>query len=184
MRWIGCGALLLILATGCDVQPAVRDRTSEENRLFSPVSMQLDNFSKVRDWTGGGNPNGIEALVEFDDPFGDRTKAAGTILFELYDYRTGYPDPRGNRVVNPFSASLQTYDEQKAHWDRASGAYTFQLACDGLQWDKSYVLTATYESPGGDHRLFSQIVLPATDQTHGRATPPAGANNGQRFPQP
>lgn len=173
------------LLVSCDAQTPPRDRTMEENRLFSPVSMHLDNFTKVRDWIGDNTPDGVEALIEFDDAFGDRTKAAGTILFELYDYRPGWPDPRGDRVVNPFSASLQTYDEQKAHWDRASGAYTFRLAYDKARFDQSYVLTATYDGPIGGHRLFSQIILPAqTGEAKSESTPPIGAISGRQFSQP
>lgn len=170
---------------GCASDPTPRDRTAEETRFFSPVSMQLVNFSKVKDWSGSGKPEGVEALVEFDDSFGDRTKAAGTILFEIYDYRRGWPDPRGARVVNPFTASLQTFEEQKAHWDRATGAYIFRLAFDGARLDRSYVLTAMYESPEADHRLFSQIVLPAV-QTGGPQSGNSAENNGlgQRSPAP
>ncbi|MDP9173384.1 MAG: hypothetical protein M3O30_05905 [Planctomycetota bacterium] len=152
--------LFLLLGTvGCSTfTPAPPPRTIEENQLFGPVAMKLDTFSKIKDLTGTGKPDGIEALVEFDDRFGDRTKAAGTIFFELFLYRPGFPDPRGARLVNPWSSSLAEYGDQKAHWERASGAYTFRLACDQLAWDQNYVLTATFES-GGGQRFFSQIVL-------------------------
>jgi hypothetical protein len=152
-------------ATQEPLPPAV-----QANQLFNVVSMRLDRFSKVKSWTGTVAPSGIEAVVEFDDAFGDRTKAAGSILFEIYDYRQGWPDPRGQRIVNPFSASLMTFDEQKAHWDRASGAYIFRLACDQLEWGRNYVLSATYEPPAGSEgvtRLFSQIVLLARQPREG-----------------
>jgi len=97
-------------------------------------------------------------LIEFDDQFGDRTKAAGTVVFELYDYRPYWPDPRGNRLANPWTASLTTYDEQKAHWEAASGAYMFRLSFDQAAWNHDYVLSATFESVSGA-RFFSQIVL-------------------------
>lgn len=149
----------LVLA-GCSSQVAPQPRTAEESRLFGPVSMKLDTFSKVKDWTGKGAPDGVEALVEFDDRFGDRTKAAGTILFELFDYREAWADPRGARLANPWTASLSTYEEQKAHWETASGSYLFRLAIDQLAWNRNYVLTATFQSAGGA-RFFSQIVLRA-----------------------
>lgn len=154
-------AMILALAlAGCSSSAVPQPRTPEENQLFGPVSMKLDTFSKVKDWTGDGAPKGVEALVEFDDRFGDRTKAAGTILFELYAYRQGWPDPRGNRLANPWTASLSTFDEQKAHWETASGAYMFRLAYDQTAWNKNYVLTATFESAGGA-RFVSRIVLKA-----------------------
>jgi hypothetical protein len=137
-----------------------RPQTAEESQLFGPVSMKFDSFSKVKDWSGRGAPDGVEALVEFDDRFGDRAKAAGTILFELFAYRPGWPDPRGERLANPWTASLTTYDEQKAHWETASGAYLFRLAYDQIAWNRSYVLTATFQSSSGA-RFFSQTVLRA-----------------------
>ncbi|MGD1276050.1 MAG: hypothetical protein ABR964_02355 [Tepidisphaeraceae bacterium] len=176
---------IVVLLGACSDQPAPQARTAQESRLFGPVSMHLDNFSKVRDWTGHGAPDGVEALVEFDDAFADRTKAAGTIVFELFDYRRGWPDSRGLRLVNPFSASLLSYDEQKAHWERASGAYMFRLACDGLTPYHSYVLTASFEPTGGGGRLFSQIILaaqappPTSRESHAPATRPTS-----RFGQP
>jgi hypothetical protein len=177
--------ILAISVIGCATDPTPRERTAEEMRFFSPVSMQLVNFSKVKDWSGSGKPEGVEALVQFEDSFGDRTKAAGTILFEIFEYRRGWPDPRGPRVVNPFTASLQTFEEQKAHWDRATGAYIFRLAFDTARWDRSYVLTAMYESPDADHRLFSQIVLPAVTTGEAQSgTSDQNAGLGQRNPEP
>ncbi|MGD0389466.1 MAG: hypothetical protein ABSC42_10980 [Tepidisphaeraceae bacterium] len=159
MRLIACLALLILpVLFGCSSPAVPPPRTAEENLLFGPVSMKLDTFSKVKDWDANGIPDGIEALIEFDDRFGDRTKAAGVIMFELYDYRPYWPDPRGPRLANPWTASLATYDEQKAHWETASGAYTFRLAFDKALWNHSYVLTAMYQSAAGT-RLFSRIVL-------------------------
>jgi hypothetical protein len=161
MRFTALATCLILFVAGCSFGPTPKPRTPEENQLFGPVSMRLDSFSKVKDWTGRGLPDGIEAVVEFDDRFGDHTKAAGTVLFELFEYRPGWPDPRGARLVDPWSASLQSYDEQKAHWERASGAYSFELAWDAIRLDRSYVLTATFDSPDGA-RFFSQIVIQAT----------------------
>jgi hypothetical protein len=184
MRRIPLFAVLVILLVGCSSQTLPQPRTEEENRLFGPVTMKLDTFSKVKDWSNSGKPAGVEALVEFDDRFGDRTKAAGTILFELYDYRPYWPDPRGGRMANPWTASLSSYELQKAHWDPASGAYVFRLACDGLLWNHNYVLTAMFESTPGN-RFFSQIVLRA--QTENRVEPTTDQSKsglGHRAPQP
>jgi hypothetical protein len=150
----------VLVVAGCSSQIVPRPQTAEETQLFGPVSMKFDTFSKVKDWSGRGAPDGVEALVEFDDRFGDRTKAAGTILFELFDYRTGYPDSRGARLANPWTASLTDYDEQKAHWETASGAYLFRLAYDQIAWNRNYVLTATFESASGA-RFFAETVLRA-----------------------
>jgi hypothetical protein len=188
MRSLSVLALLLFLG-GCSFsQPSGRPEV--EAHLFSPKTMKINSFTRLKSFSGGVNPDGIEVLVEFNDQFDDRTKAAGSIYFELFGYRPGWPDPRGARIVNPWSASLVTYDEQKSHWDRASGAYDFRLACDNLRWDTDYVLSATFEPTDGE-RFFQQIVLtaqtqpgssksentvePTTDPTHG---PPP------RYPQP
>jgi hypothetical protein len=158
------------LFSGCSSQIVPRPQTAEESQLFGPVSMKFDTFSKVKDWSGRGAPDGVEALVEFDDRFGDRTKAAGTILFELFAYRPGWPDPRGVRLANPWTASLSDYDEQKAHWETASGSYLFRLAYDQTAWNRNYVLTATFQSSSGA-RFFSQTVLKAqAPESHEQST--------------
>lgn len=148
---------LLILLAAC-TSSLPHPRTASEQRLFGPVSMKIDLFSKVKDWSGDNKPDGVECLVEFDDRFGDRTKADGTILFELFDYRMGFADPRGHRLANPWTAALLTFDQQKAHWDSAAGAYGFRLQYDQAQWDRDYVLTATFDSADGN-RFFSRVVL-------------------------
>ncbi|MGD0464228.1 MAG: hypothetical protein ABSB74_17230 [Tepidisphaeraceae bacterium] len=142
--------------------------------------MKFDTFSKVKDWSGRGAPDGVEALVEFVDRFGDRTKAAGTILFELFEYRPGWPDPRGARLANPWTASLSTYDEQKAHWETASGAYLFRLAYDQMAWNRNYVLTATFQSSSGG-RFFSQTVLRARSPENREPTARSIPNEGARI---
>jgi hypothetical protein len=166
--------LMAIVLAGCSSQIMPRPQTAEESQLFGPVSMKFDSFSKVKDWSGRGAPDGVEALVEFDDRFGDRTKAAGTILFELFDYRPGWPDPRGTRLANPWTASLSTFEEQKAHWETASGSYLFRLAYDQAAWNHNYVLTATFQSASGA-RFFAQTVL------KGEAAPKAQAAAGSAF---
>jgi hypothetical protein len=197
MRPAAFFALILILAGCSSDEPSPRPQSDLDKQLFGPVSMKLDTFSKLKSWTKGANPDGIEAIVEFDDQFGDRTKAAGSIYFELFDYRPGWADPRGDRIVNPWSGSLLTYDDQKAHWDRAIGAYDFQLACDGLEWDKDYVLDATFESADGK-RFFARLVLPGiktkpasprADNTQSEnaidpTTDPSIRGLGQRYPAP
>jgi hypothetical protein len=175
MRWTIC-ILLLAALSGCSSQSSPAPRTAEENQLFGPVSMKLDTFSKVRDWNEDKVPDGIEALIEFDDQFGDRTKAAGVVVFELYDYRPYWPDPRGARLANPWTASLASYDDQKTHWETASGAYMFRLAFDQAAWSHDYVLTATFQSAAGA-RFFSRIVLQRQKPESPEPTTAASVNN-------
>jgi len=177
MRWNACLVFLALTALcGCGSQTSPQPRTAEEERLFGPVSMKLDTFSKVKDWNEDNVPDGIEALIEFDDQFGDRTKASGVVIFELYDYRPYWPDPRGPRLANPWTASLTTYEDQKAHWETASGAYMFRLAYDQAAWNHDYVLTAMFQSAEGT-RFFSQIVLQRQKPESGEPTTTTSLNN-------
>jgi hypothetical protein len=124
-------------------------------------------FTQVKDWTGDGKPDGIEALLEFQDQFNDPTKAAGTVIFELYSYDKRSPDPRGMRLVNPWVGSLKTLAEQQARWNRTSRTYLFQLAYPQIRVNGDYVLSAEFDT--GTTRFFDTVVLEG-DHTRGRAT--------------
>src|SRR5205807_9523265 len=140
------------------------------------------------DWNHDAKPDGIEAQLEFQDQFGDPTKASGRVLFELFDYRTDSPDPRGGRIAGPWVFSLATLDEQHERWNTTLRTYRFQLSYPEIRVDKSYVLTAIFELTGGG-RFFDRIVLPArkpsenppserapTRDSGNRESEPAGTN--------
>jgi hypothetical protein len=155
---------------GCGSAPTPVPRSSAEAALFAPMSMRIHPiFTQVKDWTGDGRPDGVEALLEFQDQFGDPTKAAGTAVFELYDYRRGNVDPRGERVVNPWVGSLQTLDEQQARWNRTSRTYFFQLEYPGVRGDHDYVLTATFDT--GATRFFDQVIIQGERVPRGERIP-------------
>jgi hypothetical protein len=119
-------------------------------------------FTQVKDWTGDGKPDGIEALVEFQDRFDDPTKASGSAIFELFEYRPYNPDPRGNRVTNPWTGSLTTEAEQRARWNRTLSTYSFRLAFEDVRENRNYVLAASFDRAGGEGeaaRFFDQIVI-------------------------
>lgn len=129
--------------------------------MFEAGKMRIHPiFTEVKDWTGDNKPDGVEAVVEFTDQFGDPTKASGQLLFELYEYQAKNPEIRGKRVVNPWIGSLANPDEQKSHWSRPARSYTFQLAYPEISRAKTYVLTATFDRDGGG-RFFSQTILEA-----------------------
>jgi hypothetical protein len=153
----------LILAGGCNSAPK-HARTPSECQLFAPVSMRIHPiFTQVKDWTGDGVVDGIEALLEFQDQFTDPTKAAGDVVFELYTYRPYTPESRGERVLNPWLGSLRTLRDQEARWNRTSRTYAFELEYAEIRDDRDYVLVATFDT--GQTRFFDQIVL------EGRRTP-------------
>ena len=156
MRWFASYLLLLCLV-GCASKPIERD--SAEVTMFGPTRMRLHPiFTQVKDWNSSGHPDGVEAEVEFQDQFDDPTKAAGRVMFELFSYRQGYPDSRGERLVNPWVGSLLTLQQQQEHWNRTSRTYSFQLAMPGISTKRTYVLTAMFEHNDG-RRFFSRVIL-------------------------
>lgn len=170
---IACALLVMTVLAGCS-QPKLDEPAAQEATLFGPTAMRIHpQFTELKDWTGDGVPDGIEALVEFQDQFGDPTKAAGTLMFELYDYRQGNPEPRGARISNPWIGSLSTLQDQKARWNRVSRTYLFQLAMPGISPQQRFVLTASFRSTAGG-RFFDKVVIAnQTQETPGATTRPA-----------
>lgn len=157
----------MILIAGC-AAPTPRG----ESAMFSAVSMRIHPiFTRMKDWTGDGNDDGIEALLEFQDEFGDPTKAAGKVIFELFEYRPDEPDAKGNRVVNPWIGSLNSASEQRLRWNRTSRTYSFQLALDGASAGRAYVLWATFERDGNGGRFFDRLILEPRKQEPARVAP-------------
>jgi len=177
-RWFIASALVLSFI-GCESSTPT-PRSDTDAALFGPSAMRIHPiFTQVKDWTGDGKSDGIEALIELQDQFGDPTKASGRVIFELFEYRPQFPDPRGERLVNPWIGDLSTLEAQRDRWNRTSRTYGFQLQYDGIRDDRSYVLTATFELTGGG-RFFDQIVLeakppPTTKPTTNPSTAPATA---------
>ncbi len=165
MRLIPLALLPLVLLSACQsAAPPARDERA--CAMFAATSMRIHPiFTDIKDWTGDGKPDGVEALLEFQDRFSDPVKAMGSVVFELFEYRRDNPDPRGNRVANPWVASINTVDQQREHWNRTSRTYSFQLAFPAIHPTKTYVLTAIFERSGGG-RFFDRTILT-----------PAGANH-------
>jgi hypothetical protein len=171
---VGAFLILFSILGGCSSSVVPMRRTSDESAMFGPLSMRVHPiFSQVKDFNGDGKNDGIEALVEFTDQFGDPTKASGKIIFELYSYRAYNPDPRGERLVNPWIGSLNNLEEQRARWNRTSRTYLFQLEYPEVRINRSYVLNATFD--GGRGRFFDRIIIePQGEATAGpRVEPPA-----------
>jgi hypothetical protein len=177
MRFLAAGLLLAVIA-GCSstivsTPPEASALPTEDRDLFSPVSVRLHPiFTQVKSWTGKSAADGIEAVLEFQDRFGDTTKASGTVLFELYSYRSGFPDHRGGHAAQPWVASLDSVDSQKLHWRSEIGAYDFLLALPTVSTSTDYVLTAMFEPPGG-RRLFAETIIIGQKKTAHPTTRPA-----------
>jgi hypothetical protein len=155
VAWVGCAA------NPTAAPPAVVD-------LFVPRDMRIHPiFTQVADLAGGGKPDGVEAQLEFDDQFGDPTKASGQVLFELFEYRR-QPPYTGRRVAGPWVASLATPVEQRDKWNKTLRTYRFPLAYPAISPTQDYVLTATFELSGGG-RFFDKRVLTARHADKGAA---------------
>jgi len=149
-------ALLLLAIAGCAERPPAPLR---DEAAFGPVSMRLHPvFTRIKDWTGDDVPDGIEAMVEFQDAYGDPTKASGRIIFELFQAKARQPDPRGRRLANPWIGSLLSQQDQQERWNRASRTYTFPLAIDRIDRRQDYVLTAQFDGTDG-RRFFDRLVI-------------------------
>ncbi len=148
------GALLgLLMLGGCQIAQPIA-RTEEEQSLFGPVKMRIHpTFTQIKDWNNNGQPDGIEAELEFLDQFDDPTKAEGQVLFNLYNYVQSDPDHRGERVAT-FKGSLLTLEEQRSRWDRTSRTYKFRLTV-GISRQQDWLLEAEFEHVGG-RRLFGR----------------------------
>jgi hypothetical protein len=133
-------------------------------KMFGPVSMRIHpTFTRIKDWNGDKAPDGIDALLELQDQFGEPTRATGRVIFELFEYRRNFPNPAGKRLFNPWVTSLVTVEDQSARWNRALRAYSFQLVVPQIQPHRTYVLTASFELEGG--RLFDRLILEPKGET-------------------
>jgi hypothetical protein len=157
-----CLFVALLIGLGC--QPTkTYPRSQTDAAMFGPASMRIHPiFTQIKDWTNDGKADGIEALIELQDQFGDPTKASGTVVFELFDFAPTDPDGRGPRLVNPWIGDLNSIDAQRDRWNRTSRTYSFQLAYPAVRDDHSYVLTASFEVSGGG-RFFDRMVLEAKE---------------------
>ena len=180
--WL-CAAVLVVASAGGCANPTLPERSPRDATMFGPSRMRIHPiFTQAKDWTGDGEPDGIEALIEFQDRFDDPTKASGSAVFELFEYRQHNPDPRGNRVTNPWTGSLVTEAEQRARWNRTLSTYSFRLPFPNVRQRRAYVLAAAFDRSGGvgePARFFDQIVIEVQ-----RDREPAGAADATATTRP
>lgn len=165
--------IAVLLVAGCADTGGMPAGPRED--LFAAKAVKIHPvFTRITDWTGEGKLDGIDALVELRDQFGDTTKGAGSFTFELFELREDRPDGKGRRVSDPWHAEVITPDQQRARWSKTSRCYTFRLqsaeAAKG-----SHILSVTYAPSGGGPRSFDQIVLtarPTEDLTGDSTTQP------------
>jgi len=162
--------LLLLAACGC--QPTRYARSAADAEMFGAQAVRIHpTFTRAKDWSGDGKPDGVEAVLELQDEFGEPTRATGTARFEVFQYRPYHPDPRGRRVGQVWEWPLLSRQEQSDHWSRALRAYTFKIPYD--PGGHTVVLSATFELGGATPRLFDQIILEPSGRTTPAPTPEA-----------
>jgi hypothetical protein len=176
--------MLLVVLTGFGgacARQVLPERCARDGTMFGPTRMRIHPiFTQVKDWTGDGKPDGIEALIEFQDRFDDPTKASGSAVFELFGYRPYNPDPRGERVASPWNGSLVTEGEQRARWNRTLSSYSFRLAFEGVRPARTYVLTASFDRAAGEgeaSRFFDRIVIEPQQRKEPTGASDAAAND-------
>ncbi len=168
-RWV---AVLMFVGLGCSSGSAPQaGRTPAETTFFAASAMHASPvFTKVADFDGDGQPDGIEAVVEITDRFGDPTKAAGRFLFQIYSMKPYNPDARGERIAGPFEGRVDTAQDQRNRWSRVNRSYIFQLQFPNAAVSADYVLETMFETPDG-RRLTDQLVL---EGDHEKPTPTTG----------
>jgi hypothetical protein len=148
--------MLLLIGCGSSRTPEPK---SEQPASFAPVAMRIHPiFTRIKDFDGDNYPDGIDALIEFQDQLGDPTKASGRVIFELYAFQKFDPERKGKRLCNPWVGTLETLDDQRLRWNRTSRTYSFPLAYDQISLTGTYVLTAEFQLSNGG-RFYDQIIL-------------------------
>ena len=149
---------VFLILSGCSIFRS-NDARTDQPASFAPVAMRIHPiFSRVTDFDGDNFPDGIDALLEFQDQFGDASKASGRAVFELYAFQRFDAERKGKRLANPWVGSLETMDDQRQRWNRTSRTYSFPLAYDQISITQTYVLTATFQMTNGG-RFFDQIII-------------------------
>jgi len=183
---VRCGVIFLALIPLAIAGCKSTDSGSRDDAIFRAVSMRIHPiFTRVRDFNGDGSSYGIDALIEFQDEFGDPCKASGKVIFELYSFQKFDPERRGPRICNPWEGRLTTLDDKREHWNRTSRTYSFQLEYYLISPTASYVLTAEFLETGGG-RFFAQIILEPPQGAYVRspATAPATTRSVAPIPLP
>jgi hypothetical protein len=155
--------ILVLLASFSGCHDGAKEKPVRDE-MFAPASIRIHpTFTQFKDWTGDGQPDGIEALVEVQDSFGEPTRAKGSVMFELDGYRPQNPEQRGYRIAGPWRMDVRTVAEQQEAWNRATRAYTFRLPMPVPAEHAQYVLSAQFDvdpsGGGAAHRLFDELVL-------------------------
>jgi hypothetical protein len=195
-RLLILSSLMFVLASCSSFH--LTPQANEQSAQFAPVAMRIHPiFTRITDWTGDNYPDGIDALLEFQDQLGDSCKASGRVIFELYSFQKFDAERKGPRICNPWVGTLESVDDQRLRWNRTSRTYGFQLAWSAISATDTYLLTAEFQQANGG-RFYDQIVLeppqgayaakgttvPTTFTSEEPSTGPSSAPTAQPTSQP
>jgi len=139
-------------------RPTTQPSVPQPISLLLPHGLRIHPFTGTRTFDEHGGIKGIEVRIETLDAFGDPVKAFGDFRFELYTYRPGNPERRGEQI-NLWEASLLDPKLNAIHWDKVHRTYVFRLKwTEPIPVGRKLVLAAVFSSPFTD-RLFAQRVF-------------------------
>ncbi len=123
---------------------------------FKPALMRVHPFTSLRFDDSVGS-HVLSAHVEFRDRVNDVTKAVGSFRFELYRV----PERDGASVIQrqllyQWSASVQTTDQNVAHYDRATRTYEFKLSLNGSPEPGSRLLLLVQFTDSDGQRFWAE----------------------------
>lgn len=150
----------LVTLKGAQVTDAVIENGGEWP--FKPALMRVHPFTSLRFDESVGT-HVISAHVEFRDRVNDVTKAVGSFRFELYRVTEhGGASSVSRHLLYQWSASVQTIDENVAHYDRATRTYEFKLSLDQPPEPGSRLLLLVQFTDADRHRFWAEgeLVVP------------------------
>lgn len=170
MRFVPLLLSALLLA-GC--QPPPPKLTGSGMDMFAPASLRLHQFSRLLNPLPPATATApatapvpppitlpaviLEARIELQDQFQEPTKSPGTIQLELFDQP---PLTHKGALLQAWTLSLNTPEDNRDHWDRTTRMYVFKLPLTQPPPKRDHVLvTATLTLPNGA-QLSGEIELP------------------------
>jgi hypothetical protein len=114
--------------SGMDMFAPVKIRLHPLTRIVSPtlapISAGAIDAPALAPSTAPASPPVLEARVEMSDQFSDPTKSPGKLSLSLYDQP---PLTHKGPLLQSWPLSIDTPEENRAHWDRTTRTYLFKL---------------------------------------------------------
>ena len=151
-----------MLALGCASKPVDLgdEGVRQQIALLMPSKINIVGpFTRFRSFDDDDIPDGVELLLQPVNSFGDPVNIAGHVIVELYAFRQASGDPKGEKLEQ-WDIPLLTEKDQRAHWNRTTTMYEFQLQLNpaAIPPNHKYVLLVTYNTPLEEH-MFAEYVM-------------------------